>query len=168
MINVSTGIPVQTKEPNKLTGASNLEIWPLVVYFVAIIALVLTMLVLSWLLGQQRANSATNEPFESGVVSVGDAQGRISVEFYLIAIFFVIFDLETVFIFAWAIAFFELGWRGYFAIVVFIAVLVIALIYEWRTGALDWGIKTRTGLNADQKGDFSADLEPVTLAKDGR
>ena len=67
------------------------------------------MLGLSWLLGQQRANASTNDPFESGVVSVGNAQGRISVDFYLIAIFFVIFDLETVFIFAWTIAFFELG-----------------------------------------------------------
>lgn len=125
---------------------SNLGLWPLVVYFTAVIALVLTMLGLSWLLGQQRANASTNDPFESGVVSVGDAQGRISVDFYLIAIFFVIFDLETVFIFAWAIAFFELGWQGYFAMLVFVLVLVVALIYEWRSGALDWGIKTRTGL----------------------
>jgi len=84
------------------------------------------------------------------VVSVGNAQGRISVDFYLIAIFFVIFDLETVFIFAWAIAFFELGWQGYFAILVFVAVLVVALIYEWRSGALEWGVKTRTGLEQQQ------------------
>ncbi|MBL4674283.1 MAG: NADH-quinone oxidoreductase subunit A [Arenicella sp.] len=121
-----------------------MQIWPLVAYFVAVIALVLTMLGLSWLLGERRANAATNEAFESGIVSVGNAQGRISVDFYLIAIFFVIFDLETVFIFAWAIAFFELGWQGYFSILVFIAVLVVALVYEWRSGALDWGIKART------------------------
>ena len=142
---------------------SNLELWPLVVYFVAVIALVLTMLGLSWLLGQQRANNATNDPFESGIVSVGDAQGRISVEFYLIAIFFVIFDLETVFIFAWAIAFFELGWQGYFAILVFIFILVVALIYEWRSGALEWGVKTRTGL----KSGSTYDLQPIN-AEDRR
>ena len=147
-----------------INEVSNLEIWPLVVYFVAVIALVLTMLGLSWLLGEQRANAATNEPFESGVVSVGDAQGRISVDFYLIAIFFVIFDLETVFIFAWAIAFFELGWQGYFAIMVFVAVLVVALIYEWRSGALDWGIKTRTGLEPEATGNLAADLEPIKVA----
>jgi len=127
-----------------LSEVSSVEIWPLVVYFIAVIALVLTMLGLSYLLGQQRANAATNDPFESGVVSVGNAQGRISVDFYLIAIFFVIFDLETVFIFAWAIAFFELGWQGYFSILVFVAVLVVALVYEWRSGALDWGIKKQT------------------------
>ena len=143
-----------------MNEVSNLELWPLVVYFVAVILLVLTMLGLSWLLGEQRTNAATNDAFESGVVSVGNAQGRISVDFYLIAIFFVIFDLETVFIFAWAIAFFELGWHGYFAILVFVAVLVIALIYEWRSGALDWGIKTRTGL----KQAAGYDLTPAAQA----
>jgi len=146
-----------------INDVSGLELWPLVVYFVAVILLVLTMLGLSWLLGQQRANKATNDPFESGVLSVGDAQGRISVDFYLIAIFFVIFDLETVFIFAWAIAFFELGWQGYFAILAFIFILVVALIYEWRSGALEWGVKTRTGLNEAQ----NYDLTPANL-KGGR
>lgn len=123
------------------------ELLPFIVYFGAVILLVLTMLGLSWLLGQRRANKATNMPFESGVVSVGTPQIHMSVEFYLIAIFFVIFDLETVFIFAWAVAFFELGWQGYAAIMLFILVLTVALIYEWRSGALDWGIKTRVRLD---------------------
>lgn len=122
------------------------ELLPFIVYFGAVILLVLTMLGLSYLLGQRRANKATNMPFESGVVSVGTPQIQMSVEFYLIAIFFVIFDLETVFIFAWAIAFFELGWEGYAAIMVFIIILGVALIYEWRSGALEWGVKTRLGL----------------------
>jgi len=129
-----------------VTNEFSTEIWPLAVYFGLVILLVITMLVLSWLLGQQRRNAATDDPFESGVVSVGDSQIRISVEFYLIAIFFVIFDLETVFIFAWAVAFFELGWQGYVAMLVFIGILVLALIYEWRSGALEWGNKTRVGL----------------------
>ena len=77
---------------------------------------------------------------------MGSSQIQLSVEFYLIAIFFVIFDLETVFIFAWAIAFFDLGWEGYAAIMVFIIVLGVALLYELRSGALDWGQKTRVGL----------------------
>ncbi len=53
--------------------------------------------------------------------------------------FFVIFDLETIFIFAWAVAFYELGWKGYVGVSVFIVILLVALVYEWRTGALDWG-----------------------------
>jgi len=137
--------------PAEITELQTVELWPLVVYFVMVIMLVLTMLGLSWLLGQRRMDRATGETFESGIVSVGSSQVRISVEFYLIAIFFVIFDLETVFIFAWAIAFFELGWSGYFAMLVFVVILVIALVYEWRSGALDWGIKTRTGLEETRK-----------------
>ena len=122
------------------------EIWPLAVYFGMVILLVITMLVLSWLLGQRRREAATNDPFESGIVSVGGSQIQKTVAFYMIAIFFVIFDLETVFIFAWAVAFFELGWQGYLSITLFIGVLVLALIYQWRSGALEWGNKTRTGL----------------------
>ena len=128
-----------------MTEAS-FSLLPFVVYFIAVLALVATMLVLSWLLGQHRANKATNMPFESGVLSVGSPQIHMAAEFYLIAIFFVIFDLETVFIFAWAIAFFELGWSGFAAAGVFITVLGVALVYELRSGALDWGIKTRTSL----------------------
>ena len=121
------------------------SLWPFVVSFVAVMLLVAPMRGLSWLLGQRRANRATNMPFESGVLSVGTPQIQLSVEFYLVAIFFVIFDLETVFIFAWAVAFFELGWEGFIAVAVFIGILGVALVYELSTGALDWGIKTRTG-----------------------
>lgn len=121
------------------------SLWPFVVYFLAVLALVATMLGLSYLLGQRRGNRATNMPFESGVLSVGSPQIHLSVEFYLVAIFFVIFDLETVFIFAWAVAFFELGWEGFAAVFLFILILAAALVYELSTGALDWGLKTRTG-----------------------
>lgn len=127
-----------------MTGGDT-ALWPFLVYFVAVLLLVATMLLLSWLLGQHRANRATNMPFESGIVSVGSPQIHLSVEFYLVAIFFVIFDLETVFIFAWAVAFFELGWEGFIAIGVFILILAVALVYELSTGALDWGIKGRPG-----------------------
>ena len=120
-------------------------LWPFVVYFIAVLILVATMLGLSSVLGQRRANRATNMPFESGVLSVGTPQIHLSVEFYLVAIFFVIFDLETVFIFAWAVAFFELGWEGFIAVGLFIAILGVALVYELSTGALDWGMKSRAG-----------------------
>jgi len=107
------------------------------------------ILVLSALLGERsKMTRATAEPYEAGVVHIGSAQIPVSVEFYLVAIFFVIFDLETVFIFAWAVAFYELGWFGYLAICVFILILVVALIFEWKSGALDWGIKVRKGLPA--------------------
>ncbi|MGK0500053.1 MAG: NADH-quinone oxidoreductase subunit A [Oceanicoccus sp.] len=127
------------------------SLWPFVVYVIAVLVLVATMLLLSHILGQRRANHATNLPFESGVLSVGSPQIHMSAEFYLIAIFFVIFDLETVFIFAWALAFYELGWGGFITISIFIFILAVALVYELRSGSLDWGIKSRTGIKQEDQ-----------------
>jgi NADH-quinone oxidoreductase subunit A len=120
-------------------------LWPIVVYFIAVFALVASMLVLSYLLGQRHKERATGEPYESGIVSTGSARLRFSVKFYLVAMLFVIFDLEVAFVIAWAIAFRESGWTGYFGILFFIGVLVAALIYEWRLGALDWGARNADG-----------------------
>ena len=118
-------------------------LWPLVVYCGAVIVLVASMLALSHILGQRHTDRATGEPYESGIVSTGSARLRLSADFYLVAMFFVIFDLEAVFIFAWAIAFREVGWAGYLEILIFIGILIAALIYLWRQGALDWGTVRR-------------------------
>lgn len=126
-------------------------IWPFLVYLLAVFGLVITMLVVAWLLGQRREDPSTLEPYESGIVPAGGSHMPVSVEFYLVAIFFVLFDLETVFIFAWAVAFYELGWAGYTAIMVFIVVLLVALVYALRVGALDWGLKTRVGLEQEDR-----------------
>jgi NADH-quinone oxidoreductase subunit A len=96
------------------------------------------MIAMSWVLGQRHTGMATREPFESGIVTVGYARLRFPAKFYLVAMFFVIFDLEAVFIFAWAIAYRDVGWSGYIEVVVFIAILAAALVYLWRLGALDW------------------------------
>jgi NADH-quinone oxidoreductase subunit A len=113
-------------------------LWPLVVYAVIVLGLVAGMLTLSWLLGQRHRGRETGEPYESGVAPTGSARQRLSASFYLIAMFFVIFDLEAVFILAWAVAAREVGWAGYLGVLLFIGVLVAALLYEWRMGALDW------------------------------
>jgi len=97
------------------------------------------MLGLSYLLGQHHNERATGSPYESGILSEGSARVRFSAKFYLVAMFFVIFDLEAVFIFAWAVAVKETGWIGYAEVFVFIAVLLVTLGYLWRVGALDWG-----------------------------
>ena len=116
------------------------DLWPLLAYFAAAVAIVVVMMGLSYLLGERsrKPAKAMLEPFESGIVAAGTPQLRFSVPFYLIAIFFVIFDIEAVFIFAWAIAFRESGWAGYIEILVFIGVLAVALVYLWLIGALDW------------------------------
>ena len=113
-------------------------VWPLAAYFAATLLMVGVILLLSHFLGQRRRNPATVEPFESGIVSVGNARYRVPIPFYLLAIFFVIFDLEAVFLFAWAIAFREAGWAGYVEAVIFICVLTATLVYLWKVGALDW------------------------------
>lgn len=108
------------------------------IYFFAVVVLVAGMIGLSYVLGQRHHDRHTGEPYESGIVSTGSARMRFDVKFYLIALLFVIFDLEAMFVFAWAVAVREAGWSGYIEILIFIGVLVAALIYLWRIGALDW------------------------------
>jgi NADH-quinone oxidoreductase subunit A len=115
------------------------EIWPLVAYFFLVVMLVATIVGLSYVIGERHKSPEANEPFESGIVPAGLARLRLSAKFYLIAVFFVIFDVEAAFLFGWAIAFRELGWAGYVEALIFIAVLGAALAYLWRLGALDWG-----------------------------
>lgn len=120
-----------------------MALWPLGLYFILVIGLVAVMLGLSYVLGQRHQEAATGEPYEGGIVSAGSAHVRLSLKFYLIAMFFVIFDVEAVFIFSWAVAGRELGWRGYWEVLIFIGVLVATLAYLWRLGALDWNVKRR-------------------------
>ena len=112
--------------------------WPFAVYFAAVVAIVTAMIAISYFLGERHREKATGEPYESGIKSTGSARLRFSIRFYLVALFFVVLDVESIFIFAWAIAFRELGWAGYISIVVFIGILLAALVYLWRLGALDW------------------------------
>lgn len=118
--------------------------WPFGVYVVCVVAVVAIMIGASFVLGQRHQDRATGQPYESGIVSEGSARVRMTSQFYLMAMLFVIFDLEAVFIFAWAVAVRELGWVGYSAISVFIVLLLIALVYLWRIGALGWGPIQRT------------------------
>lgn len=115
-----------------------MHLWPLGLYLVIVVMLVVAMLGLSFLLGQHHHNRATGTPYESGILSQGSARVRLSARFYLVAMFFVIFDLEAVFIFAWAVAVRETGWPGYLEALIFIGVLMATLLYLWRVGALDW------------------------------
>lgn len=118
-------------------------LWPFVVFFFVVLLVPAGMIAVSHVLGQRHSEHATGSPYESGIVSEGSAEARFSIKFYLIAMFFVVFDLEAVFIFSWAIAVREVGWAGYLEILFFIVILVATLAYLWRLGALDWGPKTR-------------------------
>ena len=119
-------------------GGPEAVFWPLALYFFLVLAVAAGMIGLSYVLGQRHRERATGQPYESGIISTGTARLRFDVRFYLIAMFFVIFDLESLFIISWAIALRQAGWAGYVEILIFIAVLVAALVYLWRLGALDW------------------------------
>ena len=118
---------------------SNPAVWPLAVFFILTVLLVVFILAFSFVLGQRHRSRATDEIFECGLVSTGSARVRFAAKFYLMAMFFVIFDLESVFILAWSVGARELGWIGYFEVAVFIGILLAALFYLWRVGALEWG-----------------------------
>lgn len=117
----------------------NLTIWPFIAFAIIVVALIGIMIGLSYLLGERHHERKTDEPYESGIPPTGDARLRFSSSFYLIAMFFVIFDLDAAFIMLWAVSFRELGLPGYIGIFIFIAILMILLVYELSIGALDFG-----------------------------
>jgi len=107
-------------------------------YCALVVLVAVGMLVISALIGERHEEPATGAAYESGILTTGSARVRFSPQFYLVAMLFVVFDLEAVFLFAWAIAIRDTGWPGYGAALAFVAVLVVGLAYEWRQGALDW------------------------------
>jgi len=115
-----------------------MTVWPLAVYFAAVLLIIVVMLGVSWVLGQRHREPATGSQYESGIVSQGSAHARLSVKFFLVAAFFVVFDLEAIFLFLWAVAGRDLGWPGYIEALIFSGILLAALVYLLRIGALDW------------------------------
>ncbi|MDH4161218.1 MAG: NADH-quinone oxidoreductase subunit A [Nitrospirota bacterium] len=114
-------------------------LFPLVLYFLATVTIVAFIVALSALLGQRHHERATDEPYESGVQSTGTVGGRFDVKFYLIAMFFLIFDVEAVYLYIWALSVREIGWTGYVEVLLFTGVFAVAFMYILRQGALDWG-----------------------------
>jgi NADH-quinone oxidoreductase subunit A len=123
-----------------LTALSPWEpgIFSLAVYGVLILVLMGAMLFVASWLGEKRPGVEKSRPYECGVIPTGSARLRYPVPFYLVAIFFLIFDVEGAFIFAWAIIYEDLGWTGWIQMAFFISVLLIGLLYIWKKGGLDW------------------------------
>jgi NADH-quinone oxidoreductase subunit A len=124
------------------------EIWSVLVYVLAAMGLCGIMIVVPALLGGRSGGRARNEPFESGVVSASPERLRLSAKFYLVAVFFVIFDVEALFLYAWAISVREVGWLGFAEATVFITILAASLVYLARIGALDWAPQARKARTA--------------------
>jgi NADH-quinone oxidoreductase subunit A len=126
----------------------SIPLWPLLLYATVVVVLLAAILSLSYILGQHHRDRATNKPYEGGIEQTGSARIRFSAQFYLVAMLFVVFDVEAVFVMLWALGFYELGWPGYIGAAVFIAQLVVVLIYEWGIGALDIGADAKKILKA--------------------
>ncbi len=125
--------------------------WPFIVYAAAVIVIAAMMILLSHVLGERHKEKTTGDAYESGVPPTGSARLRFPSHFYLIAMFFVIFDLDAAFVIAWAVSFRELGIPGYIGIVIFIFILIAVLLYELKIGALNFGPQGRKILRNKKK-----------------
>lgn len=115
------------------------EFYGLLIYAVTAVVLIVILLLAAWWLGGKRHSTLKSLPYESGVIPSGNARLAWPVPFYLVAIFFIVFDVESAFIFAWAAVWDHLGMAGLVQITVFIVILAAGLIWLWLKGGLDWG-----------------------------
>jgi NADH-quinone oxidoreductase subunit A len=115
------------------------ELLPLALYTTVAVLLIGVLLVAAWWLGDKKRSAAKEIAYESGIIPTGTARLAYPVPFYLIAIFFIVFDVEAVFIFTWAVVWDELGFPGLIHITVFIIVLMLGLVWLWLKGGLEWG-----------------------------
>ena len=115
---------------------------PVLLFILVGVAVGVLPQVLGWafssLMGFQRPDTAKNSPYECGFEAFEDARMKFDVRYYLVAILFILFDLEIAFLFPWAVALKEIGPVGFWAMMVFLAILVVGFVYEWKKGALDW------------------------------
>ena len=129
--------------------------WSFGIFLLGIVGMCCFMLFVPYFLGGRDWGRAKNDPFESGIVPQGGARLRVSAKFYLVAMFFVIFDVEALFLYSWAISIRDVGWLGFIEAAIFIFVLLAGLFYLWRVGALDWAPEARrkraARLAADKK-----------------
>ena len=112
--------------------------FPILVHFLIVVAIAAAMLGLSAWVGVKRPSREKLSPYECGIPPVGDARGRFSISFYLVAMLFILFDVEAVFLYPWAVVYKSLKWFGFVEMFLYIAILLAGYIYIWKKGALDW------------------------------
>ncbi len=111
---------------------------PVILFILVGIAIGVLPQVLGFVLGPQRPDAAKNSAYECGFDAFGDARMKFDVRYYLVAILFILFDLEIAFLFPWAISIRDIGAPGFWAMMIFLGILVVGFVYEWKKGALDW------------------------------
>lgn len=114
------------------------EYLPILMFVGIAVALSAVLIIVSLLRGPSKPDAEKLSPYECGFAPFGDSRMRFDVRFYLVAILFIIFDLEIAFLFPWAVSLRDIGLFGFWSMMVFLAILTVGFIYEWRRGALDW------------------------------
>ncbi|MBZ5580489.1 MAG: NADH-quinone oxidoreductase subunit A [Acidobacteriia bacterium] len=117
--------------------------FPVLVQGVIAIVLAAALIVLSYVLGKRVKNKIKDTPYESGITPTGDARSRFSVKFYLVAMLFILFDIEAIFLYPWAVVYRELKMFGFIEMLVFVVLILSGFFYIWRKGALDWSYSDR-------------------------
>lgn len=115
-----------------------LEYLPILIFIGIAVGLACAIMIASFVIAQQNPDVEKNSAYECGFEAFDDSRGRFDVRFYLVAILFIIFDLEVAFLFPWAVTLGKIGVFGFWSMMVFLSVLTIGFIYEWRKGALEW------------------------------
>jgi NADH-quinone oxidoreductase subunit A len=111
---------------------------PILILLGVVLLTAFGMILLTHLLGSRRPTPAKLEPYESGMIPLGNARERFSVKFYVVAILFIVFDIETIFLVPWGVLFRDLGIFGFVEMLIFMGVLLVGYIYIWKKGALEW------------------------------
>jgi NADH-quinone oxidoreductase subunit A len=112
--------------------------YPILLFIIIGLGIGIAAALFGFLLGTRRPDPEKNSPYECGFEAFEDARLKFDVRFYLVAILFIIFDLEIAFLFPWAIVLTEIGWFGFTAMMIFLTLLIIGFAYEWKKGALEW------------------------------
>ena len=126
--------------------------FPVIVQAVIAVVIAAALIAISFLLGKRVRNRVKDSPYESGIAPTGSARERFSVKFYLVAIVFILFDIEAVFLYPWAVVYRELKMFGFFEMLVFVVLILSGFFYIWRKGALDWSKDASEGSPYDKEG----------------
>jgi NADH-quinone oxidoreductase subunit A len=111
---------------------------PLLIYLAGAVIIAGALVTLSSLVGWRRPSRVKQQAYECGITPTGDARGAFSVKFYLVAMLFILFDIEAIFLYPWAYVFRSLSWTGFYEMMVYVGILLAGYIYLWKKGALDW------------------------------
>jgi NADH-quinone oxidoreductase subunit A len=127
---------------------------PFLIHIVLAGGIATAIITLSWWIGERKPTRAKLSPYESGMTPVGDARGRFSVQFYLVAMLFILFDVEAIFLYPWAIILRDLKHFGLWEMFVYIGIVLVGFFYVWKKGVLDWGpVAVRSRARSDVRSD---------------